>query len=109
MDPPLDLTAHTRIERIGTPFPSREDFAEGGRFGHLQIPFFPPVPIEILKYLYGDDVTHDRISIKDQTSILRMINEQIKQTVIYCGCGSHILRKNVLTTSLTTSPSFEDV
>jgi hypothetical protein len=98
MDPPLDLTAHTRIERIGTPFPTREDFAEGGRFCHLQIPFFPPVPIELLKYLYGDDVTHDHISIKDQTSILKMIHEQINQTAMYCGCGKHVLRSNAGTT-----------
>jgi len=93
-DLPVDLTTRTRLERIGTPFPTQADFAEGGRFAHLAMPFFPPVPIELLKYLYGNDVTHNQVSTKDQAAILRSIHEQVTKSSIYCGCGRHILKKN---------------
>ena len=84
-----------RLERIATPFPTQADFAEGGRFDHLQIPFFPPVPIEILKYLYGNDATPDLVSSKDQAAVLRVIHEQVKKSAVYCDCGMHILKSDV--------------
>jgi hypothetical protein len=93
MDLPLDPTIHSRMERIRS-LPTLEDFSEGGQFNHLHIPFFPPVPIEILKYLYGDDVTHDRVHVKDQANLLRLIHSQIKKTATYCDCGQHIISRN---------------
>ncbi len=70
---PIDSVTAERIERTRQPFPSSQDFAEGGRFAHLKIPYFPPVPMEILRYLYGDDVTYEMVSPRDQANLLRCL------------------------------------
>jgi hypothetical protein len=87
---PLDCIL-TRIERIRS-LPSAEDFSDGGRFAHLQVPFFPPVPIQILQFLYGDDVNPEQVSYRDKMEILRSLHMEINPTVMYCGCGTHILK-----------------
>ena len=102
MDQPLDLVVRekpvdsvtaARIERTRQPFPSSQDFAEGGRFAHLKIPYFPPVPMEILRYLYGDDVTYEMVSPRDQANLLRCLHKLINPNNLYCDCGAHILKK----------------
>jgi hypothetical protein len=90
---PLDLTTKKTFVRNENPFPTIHDFDQGGQFDHLNIPFFPPAPIQLLKYLYGDDVIHhDLINQKDQYRILRHIHEEVLGTGLYCSCGMHLLQ-----------------
>ena len=91
---PLDCVL-TRIERLRS-LPSADDFSDGGRFAHLQVPFFPPVPIQILQYLYGDDVNPEQISYRDKMEILRSLHMEINPTVMYCDCGTHILKGSTI-------------
>ena len=89
---PLDLTTNKIIERNGNPFPTIHDFDQGGQFDHLNIPFFPPAPIELLRYFYGDDVTVDQVDFFTQRGILRRIHEDVLKTGLYCSCGMHLVQ-----------------
>ena len=89
---PIDLTTNKYLERNGNPFPSASDFDKGGRFQHLNVPFLTPAPIEILKYLYGDDINHADVNVHTQKSILRILHEEVLKTGLYCDCGMHLLQ-----------------
>jgi len=90
LDEPIDCI-HSRINRIRS-LPPAEEFEDGGRFAHLQVPFFPPVPIAILQYLYGDDIKPEEVSYRDKAEILRSLHKTINPMVLYCSCGMHILK-----------------
>jgi hypothetical protein len=90
---PLDLSTNQGLKRTENQFPSAADFAFGGRFEHLHVPFFAPAPLEILKYLYGNDVIHhDQVKFSEQNDILRRIHEDVLKTGLYCDCGMHLLK-----------------
>jgi hypothetical protein len=102
LDEPIDCI-HSRINRIRS-LPPAEEFEDGGRFSHLQVPFFPPVPIAILQYLYGDDINPEEVSYRDKAEILRSLHKTINPTVLYCSCGMHILKSQE--TSVDDGPEF---
>ena len=77
---------------INTVLPS--DFTKGGRFEHIELPFFIPIPEEILNYIFGPD--HGPIHYRTAMKILKSLHEMKGQDINYCGCGRHIMSKRTI-------------
>ena len=68
-----------------------EDFQKSGRFAEVQIPYHPPVPIDIMLYKFrckeGPKYTHE-----DTLRFLQHLHElKGTKTEICCECGQHLV------------------
>ena len=70
--------------------PTYDDFHTGELSG-VKVPFFPPLPSEILKFMYGEE--NIQLSRALQQNIIIHLHEINGLNVEYCGCGGHVLNK----------------
>lgn len=68
-----------------------DDFKEGGRFFNIQLPLYPPIPSEILNFVFGED--RDQLQGLAKMRFLEELHAFRGVHIRYCGCGDHILNK----------------
>jgi hypothetical protein len=94
----MDLPLDQQPQRLNQLLPG--DFQEGGRFFNLELPFFPPIPADILNFVFGDG--RQQLSNQASLRLLEELHALRGVHVKFCGCGGRILQKGTLPINIPT-------